>query len=411
MRAAVLIVVAVALLAVVNGAYHGQKVVRAVIETDEQRKTIESWNLDVWSYDSVLIIGENDIRVNGEQLIQLQGLGVQFSFLIPDLEAHMEKAYILHEESRKADNPDVDFFTAYHTYAEITAWLQNLTTTYSTIARFIPSVASSIEGRALPGIVITGTATGAKKNLFFSGGQHAREWIAPATVLYIIEQLLLGYGKTTDVTNLLNSAVIHFVPLVNPDGYFYTWASNANRLWRKNRRANSGGTYGVDLNRNWDDHWGGEGSSGTPSSDTYRGTAAFSEPESKGVAAYVTANGPFVGAIDYHSYSQLILRPYGWTSTPPPNEAKAKTVGDTIRDRIRAINNVAYTSEASWQLYYASGVAPDWWYSKASIPLSYTIELRDTGNYGFQLPPAQIKPTGAENWNAFLYFGAAAIAN
>jgi murein tripeptide amidase MpaA len=160
----------------------------------------------------------------------------------------------------------------------------------------------------------------------------------------------------------------------------------------------------VAWNRNWNDHWGGEGSSGTPTSDTYRGTAPFSEPETAAVSQYVFANAPFNGAIDYHSYSQLILRPYGWTTILPPNDATAKLVGDTIRARILAVNNVPYTSQASWQLYYTAGTSQDWYYSQASIPLSYTIELRDTGTYGFQLPAAQIKPTGTENWAGFLYF-------
>jgi len=206
------------------------------------------------------------------------------------------------------------------------------------------------------------------------------------------------------VKTLLDTTQFFFVPLVNPDGYVFSWQGTANRLWRKNRRLNTGGSYGVDLNRNWNDHWGGDGSSGTPTSDTYRGTAPFSEPETAAVSQYVLANLPFNGAIDYHSYSQLILRPYGWTTALPPNDATAKLVGDTIRARILAVNNVAYTSQASWQLYYTAGTSQDWYYSGATVPLSYTIELRDTGTYGFQLPAAQIKPTGTENWAGFLYF-------
>jgi len=339
-------------------------------------------------------------------------MGVEFEILIPDVEKHMQAAQKDLEETRK--DPDAmlaDFFIAYHTYDEIAAFLTNLTSVYSTIAKFIPSIGKTVQGRDIYGIVITGTATGAKKKLFFSGGQHAREWVAPATSLYIINQLITQYSTVASVKALLDSTIIHFVPLVNPDGYVYTWSGTANRLWRKNRRANTGGTYGVDLNRNWNDHWGGDGSSGTPSSDTYRGTAPFSEPESTAVSNYVLANGPFNGAIDYHSYSQLILRPYGWTTALPPNDALAKTVGDTIRARILAVNNVAYTSQPSWQLYYTSGTAQDWYYSQAKVPLSYTIELRDTGTYGFQLPAAQIKPTGAENWAGFQYFVQAVIAN
>jgi len=397
-------------LAVSAESFAGNKVVRANIETEEQLLVINSWELDVWSRESVLAVGLNDIRVHEDHLVQLLELGVTFDILINDVEEHLVEGQRDLEESRKSVDAVADFFIAYHTYSEINAFLLNISAVYPT-AKFIPSIGTSIQGNNIFGIVITGTATGTKKKLFFSGGQHAREWVAPSTVLYIINQLVTLYPTDATVKALLDRTEIHFAPLVNPDGYLYTWTASANRLWRKNRRANVGGTYGVDLNRNWNDHWGGEGSSGTPSSDTYRGTAPFSEPESTAVSKYVLANGPFNGAIDYHSYSQLILRPYGWTTALPPNDALAKTVGDTIRARILAVNNVAYTSQASWQLYYTTGSAQDWYYSQANIPLSYTIELRDTGTYGFQLPANQIKPTGAENWAGFVYFVQAVISN
>jgi len=383
--------------------YAGYKVARVFLENEKQISVIDSWGLDVWSRESTLGLGWNDIVVNDDHLIELLKLEAPYDLIINDLEEHLAEGHRDLEASRR-DAVLADFFTAYHTYDEFVAYLTNLTNVYSSIAKFIPSIGTSIQNRNLFGVTITGTATGTKKKIFVSGGQHAREWIAPATTVYIITQLITQYSSNQAVKTLLDGTIFHFVPLVNPDGYVFTWGGSANRLWRKNRRANTGGSYGVDLNRNWDDHWGGEGSSGTPTSDTYRGTAAFSEPESSAVSKHVTANGPFRGAIDYHSYSQLILRPYGWTTTVPPNEATAKLVGDTIRARILAVNNVAYTSEPSWQLYYTSGTAQDWYYSKASVPLSYTIELRDTGTYGFQLPATQIKPTGAENWAGFLYF-------
>jgi len=404
MRAALLVALLLVSWVCAEESFEGYKVVRAEIATQEQLDVIASWELDVWSRESTLAIGLNDIRVHEDHILQLVALGVDFEVLIDDVLAHLEEGQRDLEQSRSSEAALADFFIAYHTYDEIGAWLQNISSTYSTIAKFVPSIGTSVQGRSIYGFTITGTAGGTKKKLFFSGGQHAREWVAPATVLYIINQLVTGYGTSTPVKTLLDGAIIYFVPLVNPDGYVYTWASSSQRLWRKNRRLNTGGTYGVDLNRNWNDHWGGQGSSHTPSSDTYCGTAPFSEPESTAVSNYVNANGPFRGAIDYHSYSQLILRPYGWTTALPPNDALAKTVGDTIRARILAVNNVAYTSEPSWQLYYTTGSAQDWYYGQAAVPLSYTIELRDTGKYGFQLPAAQIKPTGAENWAGFLYF-------
>jgi len=395
------LVVLLVVLSVVNATqYAGYKVARVYLENEDQIATVDSWGLDVWSRDSSLGIGWNDIVVNDDHLNLLLSLEAPYDLLIPDLDEHLEQGHRDLLDSRRDDT--ADFFTAYHNYGEIVAFLQNLTVTYPTIAKFIPSVGKSIEGRDIVGITIGGTAT--KKKVFVSGGQHAREWIAPATTLYVITQLITRYGTDENVTALLDSTTFHFIPLVNVDGYAYTWQSSGTRLWRKNRRLNAGGTYGVDLNRNWNDHWGGEGSSGTPSSDTYRGTAPFSEPESTAVSKYVEANGPFVGAIDYHSYSQLILRPYGWTTALPPNDALAKSIGDTIRNRILAVHNVAYTSEPSWELYYTAGTAQDWYYAEAKVPISFTIELRDTGTYGFQLPANQIKPTGEENWAGFVYF-------
>jgi len=400
-----ILLLALLCLAVASANYAGFKVVRAYLENEKQIAEVGTWELDVWSRESTLGIGWNDIVVNDNHMVELLKLEVPFDILIDDVEEHLAEGQRDLEQSRSdKDAMLADFFIAYHTYDEYVAYYTNITTAFSTIAKFTPSIGTSIQGRNIFAVTITGTATGTKKKIFVSGGQHAREWIAPATTAYLITQLVTLYGSNAAVKTLLDTTIFQFAPLVNPDGYAYTWTGSANRLWRKNRRANTGGTYGVDLNRNWNDHWGGQGSSHTPSSDTYCGTAAFSEPESTAVSKFVLANGPFAGAIDYHSYSQLILRPYGWTNALPPNDARAKTVGDTIRARILAVNNVAYTSQPSWQLYYTTGSAQDWYYGQANVPLSYTIELRDTGTYGFQLPAAQIKPTGAENWAGFLYF-------
>jgi len=390
--------------------YTGHKVVRAFFENEKQIAVVDSWDLDVWSRESTLGLGWNDIVVNDAHLLELLKLEVPYDIIIQDVIEHLAEGQRDLEQSRSSDAALADFFLAYHTYAEQNAFLKNLSDAYPTITKFNPTIGTTIQGNNIFSIVVTGTASGTKKKIFISGGQHAREWVASATVLYIIQNLVTLYSSNTQVKQLLDTTAIHFVPLVNPDGYIFSWSGSNNRLWRKNRRANTGGTYGVDLNRNWNDHWGGEGSSGTPSSDTYRGTAPFSEPESTAISNYVNAYKPFAGGIDYHSYSQLILRPYGWTNALPPNDAAVKIIGDTIRSRILAVNNVAYTSQASWQLYYTTGSAQDWYYGQAAIPVSFTIELRDTGTYGFQLPANQIKPCGAENWAGFLYFAQAVTA-
>lgn len=382
--------------------FHNHQVLRYNVQNEEQAQIIRDMNLDVWSHDSNIVYGLNDIMVSPAQKSQLAKYGINHhDVMVEDVEQHLSKERETLE--RLLAQPQASWYDAYHPLDEIISHYANFSTAYPNLVEsWNPNIGRSIEGRSLAGIIITARNTNPKKNIYIQGGQHAREWVSHSTVAYITEQLLSLYGKDAEVTKILDNTRIVIIPVVNVDGYVFTWSSN--RLWRKNRRQNTGGTFGVDLNRNWDDHWGGDGSSKTPSSDTYCGTAPFSEPESTAAYQFYNAHGPYVGAIDYHSYSQLILRPYGWTTALPPNDAFAKSVGDGIRDTIRATPGVVYTSEPSWQLYYTSGTAQDWFYAAGKAPLAYTIELRDTGTYGFQLPPSQIIPTGQENFNGFKYF-------
>jgi len=166
----------------------------------------------------------------------------------------------------------------------------------------------------------------------------------------------------------------------------------------------------VDLNRNWDDHWCQGGASRIPSSETYCGTAPFSEPESAALAKVISEEGPFAAYLDIHSYSELVLRPYGWTTAPPPNEPRSKAVGDAIRDAINSVYGKVYVSQPSIALYVTTGTSTDWAYIQASIPFSYCIESRDKGQFGFLLPPAQILQTGVETYAGVKELARAAIA-
>jgi len=279
---------------------------------------------------------------------------------------------------------------------------------------FFPSIGRTIQNRDICAVWIHGdpgrkmNKTGSLRDIptnvpkiWFNGGQHAREWISPATTMYIYYQLVTLFGVDPDVTAILDNVGFLIVPVLNPDGYDFAWTNN--RLWRKNRRANAGGSFGVDLNRNWDDHWGGQGSSRVPSSDTYCGTAPFSEPETSSVSNFMKTLGNIKAAVDIHSYSQLLLRPYGWTTAPPPNDRQLFTLGAEMQTIIRNTHGMQYKNDASWQLYYTTGTAQDWYFSKANISIAYTFELRDTGRFGFLLPANQIIPSGEEIWAALFH--------
>lgn len=127
----------------------------------------------------------------------------------------------------------------------------------------------------------------ATTNVIVLAGMHAREWISITTAQYLASSLLSGYGTDPRITALMDKTRFTFVPVVNPDGYEYTWTTD--RFWRKNRAKVGTKTAGVDLNRNFGFHSGTGGSSANPTDDTYRGPSAFSEPESSAVRDLVEA--------------------------------------------------------------------------------------------------------------------------
>lgn len=243
--------------------------------------------------------------------------------------------------------------------------------------------------------------TGTQKYLF-EAQIHAREWVSAPTVAYIATQLVDGYGSNSEVTSILDSVEFVIIPVANPDGYAYTWSDS--RLWRKNRRINSGSScVGVDLNRNWDAAWSGPGASNNPCSDTYYGTSAFSEAESKTVSDYVKAQGPFLVGIDFHAYAQIVMRPYGYTKSNPVGVTELQENAKGMADAIKKESGMVYTPEPAAQLYVASGGADDWMFDKGSCKQAFTFELRDTGRYGFVLPANQIVPNGKEVWEAMRF--------
>jgi len=380
--------------------FDGHKVVRTSV-SQKQLDQLYALELDIWAE---LPGGLADVRVNPQQLQQLEHLGLNYNVTIPNLQQLIDQ-----EEAHHLTSP-LEFFDDYQTYEAILAYLDELHLEYPTLVKEVISIGNSIQGRPIPAIIVSAPVPGTKPIIWANAGQHAREWISPATLLYILTELLAGYRTDEQITILLNTYDFVFLPVVNVDGYVYTWTNN--RMWRKNRRANTGGSYGVDLNRNWDMRpdspyeWCETGASRSPSSETYCGTAPFSEPETKAASDFFKSLGNIWGSIDYHSYGQLLNRPYGDTQADAPNEPALKACGDGMRDVMRASPGGAlYTSQKAINLYVTTGTALSWAYSQtnAASKFAYTIELRDTGNYGFVLPASQILPTGRENLVGFLH--------
>jgi hypothetical protein len=178
----------------------------------------------------------------------------------------------------------------------------------------LDTIGTSWEGRPVLSAKIGPAADAPERpNVLYIGTHHAREWIAAEVAVRLAEYLADSLAATPAGAALLATRDVWVIPLLNPDGYQYTF--DVERFWRKNRRANGDGTFGVDLNRNYPGFWGLDdlGSSAVTTAETYRGPAPGSEPEVQALIAFHAAHPPDV-AISYHSYTGLILYPYGHAS-------------------------------------------------------------------------------------------------
>jgi hypothetical protein len=378
--------------------YDGHSVLRIDIRSTRELRTILALTDDVWSH-RIGVGGPVDVRVSPEQFAAVVDAGLQFEIFIADLQAQIDQERAQIEARRQLDTP---WFENYHPWADIRDYVQDLAAQYPNLASY-EIIGMSLEGRDIFAIRITGnnmsgtgTPPGQRPIIFFNGCQHAREWVSPATVVYIADRLLRNYTSDPRIQTIMDNVEFIIVPVVNPDGYIFSWTTD--RLWRKNRAVNPGSTCrGVDPNRNWGYEWGGEGASTNPCNQTFRGPAAFSEPETQVIRDYITANPRIGAAIDFHSYSELILSPWGWTNTLPPGHETFDLLNAAMQAAIASVHGKIYAAGPSYTtIYPASGVMPDWTWGGRGI-LGWTIELRDRGQFGFVLPPEQIIPTAEEN--------------
>ncbi len=242
--------------------------------------------------------------------------------------------------------------------------------------------------------------------VYYLGAHHAREPLSTEVVFYVLNHLLDNYGTDPEITESINSKEIWFVPLVNPDGHKIV-LDQFNTDWRKNIRDNDGngsitnGTWqypdGVDPNRNYGWEWGGDGSSGDQSSQTYRGPEAFSEPETQAIRDLM-AQRHFVAGISYHTYSELVLWPYGYVNgATAPDVAALSALGTAMGEAIPKLGSGHYDPIPAYELYAAAGVTDDYAYGQHGI-FSYTIELATQ----FIPPASQVIEVCQDNLEAAL---------
>ncbi len=283
------------------------------------------------------------------------------------------------------------FFDDFATFEEIEAYTHTLAEMHDDAV--LLDLGDSVEGRSLTGLSLSHADS--PPTLLVLGTQHAREWISPMVTMCIADHLVRDDGVDSVVTDLLDRVEVIVVPVVNPDGYVYSW--EVERLWRKNRRPGGG----VDLNRNWDHMWGVGAQGAGPSAENYPGPAALSEPETQAIVALAESR-EVVAFLDYHSAASLVLIPFAYTPDPSPNEATQVAWGEAMAETISAVHGVTHGLTKPGVGNPSGGLAQDFFAGELDA-IAFTIELRaGPGQSVFELPAAEIIDACEENWAGFL---------
>ncbi|MFI5636175.1 M14 family metallopeptidase [Streptomyces goshikiensis] len=306
------------------------------------------------------------------------------------------------------DFPSAD--SKYHNYAEANAEIDQRIAQYPGIMSK-RVIGKSYQGRDLVAIKISdNVATDENEpEVLFTHHQHAREHLTVEMALYLLKEFGSKYGSDSRITNMVNGREIWIIPDLNPDGGEYDIATGSYRSWRKNRQPNSGSSYvGTDENRNWDYKWGCcGGSSGSKSSETYRGAAGESAPEVKVVADFVRSRvvggkQQIKAAIDFHTYSELVMWPFGWTYNDTAPGMTADDLAAYKKTGLAMAASNGYTAEQSSDLYITDGTIDDWLWGDQKI-FSYTFEMYpSSGGGGFYPPDEVIDRETARNKDAVL---------
>ncbi|MDD5424932.1 MAG: M14 family zinc carboxypeptidase [candidate division Zixibacteria bacterium] len=265
----------------------------------------------------------------------------------------------------------------YYTLAEINNYIDSIIAARPDLVSAKVSIGKTIENRDMWAFKISDNPNldEDEPEVLYTAAIHAREVITPKVLTYFIDHLLNNYDSNSEIYDLVNSRELWFVLMVNPDGYYHNQVTNpgGGGMWRKNRRNNGNGSYGVDLNRNYGYQWGYDnvGSSPNTSSETYRGSGPFSEPETVNMRDFISARN-FSITLYFHSYSNLILWPWGYERIYTPDEEIFAAVGDSI-----FLRNY-YTPGPSWTLYLVNGDSDDWGYGEQTLKnknFAFTIEV------------------------------------
>jgi len=362
----------------------------------ETEALIELHDLSPDQYHTMAVMGLDIVERRADtfrviapdrDLTRLQEAGLPYDVIAPDA------AEYYRPHTREAQG--VGGFPEYY---EIADTLLMLGTTHPDIVAPRFSIGQSVLGNDLWCLKISDNPTvdEDEPEVLYISLIHAREPAGMSAVLGLIRHLIDGYGVDPEITDLVNTRELYFIPVQNPDGYIYNAAfyPDGGGTFRKNQRDNGDGTWGVDLNRNYGYQWGYDdiGSSPYTWSETYRGPSPFSEPETQAVRDFINSRH-FTIIRNFHTYSDLEIWPPGYDRFYSDREGFYANLGDSLTQYN------GYFPGVSWTLYPTNGDADDWaWGDTISKPrtISLTVEI-GTNADGFWPDPSRIPQLVQEN--------------
>lgn len=392
MKASVLLVLTglVLLFAFAGQAIAEEKYIQARVFLDrpEQWEPLKGLHLDIIATSR----GQIDIVTNAEQLARIEGLGYKTEIVHPDLTAFYQS---------RLTNKDMG---GYMTLSDIEFELLIMHVQHPAITTERISIGQTIEGRPLYAFKISDNPTVEEDEpeVLYTGAIHAREVITPMVLFDFMNYLTDNYGTDPVATDIVNNRELWFIPCLNPDGYYYNQltAPTGGGMWRKNRRDNGDGSFGIDLNRNFGYMWGYDnvGSSPDPTDETYRGTGPFSEPEIEALRQFTNAHD-FQIAMHYHSAVNIYLWAYAYNDS----QCEDHEVFASLADSMATFSHYEHTRGIG---YGVNGGSEDWFYGERTEKnkiFGITAEVGRRYSDGFWPDPSRIDSLLAENLQPNIY--------
>jgi carboxypeptidase A len=376
--------------------FDNYKVYRITVENEEMAKVLqhlENHNPEYMFWETASNARQAaDLVVPPHKLPEFEDIMAKYNMKAVKLADNLQ-SLIDNEHGTKTYSADAEFgWDDYYPLNKMYEWMDKILAKYPNIVTGF-TVGTSYEGRVIRGIKISYKP--GNKGVFIESNIHAREWVTSASATWIANELLTS--KDPVIRDVAENVDWYVLPVANPDGFEFTHTSN--RMWRKTRMPSSEFCWGADPNRNFGHLWMTGGASDNPCSDTYAGHKAFSEPETKALADfYLTIEKNIVAYVDFHSFSQLLMYPYGSTQGGRiNNEQEHIEVGKAMQKKLSERFGTKYQfGNIVTTIYVASGGSIDWIKGVPDTPFVFVYEMRDTGRYGFILPAKEIIPNAQE---------------